>query len=66
MTVCEQAAAESSWIRHMDQALEQSREREPAQAPAITGTPVLVAIEGSRPERAPKESRHPSLRGDIS
>jgi hypothetical protein len=46
MSICEQAATESAWIRHMDQALEQSREREPAQSPAVTARPVLLALEG--------------------
>lgn len=66
MSICQEAAVQFCWDRHVDKALELSREREPAVTPAIAGPPVLLAIEGSRPDRAPKGSAHPSLRGGAS
>lgn len=65
MNACEHAAAQSAWDRHVRQALEQSRPLPPAQAPAPAAPPVLVAVKGGRPGRAPRGSRHPALRGDA-
>jgi len=82
MTICQEAAEQSSWLRHERQALtavgpldqwtdEQRRLADlgviPAgHVPAIAGPLALAVIEGGRPSRAPKGSRHPSLRGGAS